>query len=125
MTTTAQYRELARSAEEKLNWRMAIVYWRRALDAYPATSGKPVSADKDRMITALNADKQTLKSICPVCGGEMHTISCCDDISRPYCKACNKTYTPTGYDCEDDYAKKWHAITWDGGSEPSEVIEVR
>ncbi len=69
--------------------------------------------------------RTALKSVCPVCGGEMYDLNCCDDMIRPYCAHCGRTYTPMGYMDDDNYALKWHAITWDGASEPSEVIEVR
>ena len=124
MATTSEYRELARKAESELNWRMAIVYWRRALDAYPHNAGKLAQADREKMITAMNADKQMLTSICPVCGDHMLVELCPDDIRRPSCPSCKRTYTPMGYDCQDDYALKWYATKWDM-TETSEVIEVR
>ena len=122
--TTAQYRELATIAERELNWRLAIIYIRRAIDAYPQKKGQLARDDKEKLITRLNANKQTLRSYCPVCGSDMHETLCPDDVMRPYCEDCGKTFTPMGYDCEDDYAKKWFAITWTNGTQNGEVIEV-
>lgn len=109
MATTAVYRKLAREAEERLDWRSAVIYWSRALDAYPISKGALAQADKDIIITAINEDKALLLSMCPVCGDHMHGTLCPDDVIRPWCPSCRKAYTPMGYTTDDDYAKKWGA----------------
>jgi hypothetical protein len=113
-------------AREENDYRKIVILCRRFTDAFPSSGLVPIEKHvREVFREMLRTAKEHVISKCPVCGGEMHTISCCDDLFRPYCKKCNRTYTPMGYDCEDDFAKKWHAITWDGGSEPSEVIEAR
>ena len=58
--TTAQYRNLARKAELNLDWSLAVTYWEQALKAYPETPGELAMADKDRIITAINADREMI-----------------------------------------------------------------
>lgn len=93
---------------------------------FPSENLSPIEkAVKKQFMKIRDAARITLKSVCPVCGGVMYDQACCDDMVRPYCAHCGRTYTPMGYMDDDNYARKWHAILWDGGSEPSEVIEVR
>ena len=59
--TTAQYRQLARKAEEELNWPLAASHWENALRVYPKNPGQLAQADKDRIITAINADRSMMR----------------------------------------------------------------
>jgi hypothetical protein len=113
-------------AREANDYRRIVILCRKFVDAFPASGLVPIEKQvREVFREMLRTAKEHVMSTCPVCGGKMHSMPGCDDIFRPYCKVCNRTYTPMGYDCEDDYALKWHAILWDGGSEPSEIIEVR
>ena len=56
MITTAQYRKAAQQAESDLEWELAVFFWKRALEVYPNTPGELAQADKDKIITAINAD---------------------------------------------------------------------
>jgi hypothetical protein len=58
MTTTAQYRKAAQQAESDLEWELAVFFWKQALKVYPPISGELAQADRERMITAINADIQ-------------------------------------------------------------------
>lgn len=120
--STAQYRVLARNAEADLNWRLAVIYWTRALYEYPNITGKLAERDRDQICTAINADKQMLLSICPVCGGDMHGTICPDDITRSWCPNCHKAYNPMGYTDELSYALKWCAREY--GRDKSEITKI-
>lgn len=112
-------------AEIIMDSRAIVIWCRRFLDAFPSGKIAPIEkAVKARFEQKLKDAKIHLTGTCPVCGDHMYESPCCDDLMRPFCPSCKRTYTPMGYDDQDDYAKKWYAITWDGGSEPSEVIEV-
>lgn len=60
MTTTAQYRKMAQEAESNLDWKSAVHLWKEALRVYPTTSGELAASDKDKIITAINADTTML-----------------------------------------------------------------
>ena len=60
--TTADYRKLARQAEKDLNWRLAVEYWEKALNNYPTAPGELSEADKDKIITAINADREMISN---------------------------------------------------------------
>ena len=60
MATTAQYRELAKEAEKKLDWELAVSYWRKALEVYPNTPGELAEVDKDKILSAINADMEMI-----------------------------------------------------------------
>lgn len=111
-------------AEITMDQRRLVIYTRRFLDAWP--QGKLTKIEKAVKAVfeqKLKDAKSRLKGTCPVCGDHMSEQMCCDDLMRPYCPTCKRTYTPMGYDCQDDYALKWYAISWDM-VETSEVIEV-
>ena len=106
--------------------RAIVILCCKFLNNFPAVGLAPIEkAVKTRFTLIRDESRIELKSVCPVCKGVMYDINCPDDMSRPYCAKCGRTYTPMGYMDDDNYARKWHAITWDGGSEPKEVIEVR
>ena len=106
--------------------RATVILCCKFLNNFPRTGLAPIEKAVQKVFkqTLTNA-RIELKSSCPVCHGVMYDQTCPDDMNRPYCAKCGRTYTPMGYMDDDNYARKWHAITWDGGSEPKEVIEVR
>jgi hypothetical protein len=113
------------AAKEKGDHRLTVILCRRFIDAFPNHGLVPIERHvREVFREQLRTAKQNLKSVCPVCGGPMQETACCDDLFRPYCAKCGKTYTPLGYDDEYDYALKWRATLWDGGEEPTEVITV-
>jgi hypothetical protein len=106
--------------------RKTVILCCRFVDAFPRSGLAPIDKAVRKAFQKIRDDaRRELKSICPVCHGVMYDQTCPDDMARPYCAHCGRTYTPMGYMDDDDYARKWHAILWDGGSEPSEIIEVR
>ncbi len=106
--------------------RAVVVLCCKFLNNFPSSGLVPIEKTvKKRFIQTRDTSRRILKSICPVCKGVMYDINCPDDMLRPYCSHCGRTYTPMGYMDDDNYARKWHAITWDGCAEPKEVIEVK
>jgi hypothetical protein len=65
MTTTAQYRKAAQQAESDLDWDLAVFFWKRALEVYPNMPGELAQSDKDRIITAINADMSMIAPVVP------------------------------------------------------------
>lgn len=105
--------------------RLTVILCCKFLNNFPAVGLAPIEkAVKKRFVKIRDDARIKLKSTCPVCHGVMYDQSCPDDMVRPICVKCGRTYTPMGYMDDDNYAKKWHAITWDGGIEPSEVITL-
>lgn len=124
--STAQYRGLAREAEKSHDRRLAVIYWTRALYEYPNISGKLAETDRDKIRTAINANKTSLLSVCPVCGSEMHGTLCPDDITRQWCDKCHKAYTPMGYTDELTYALKWCVREYSRDkAETMEIVETQ
>lgn len=112
-------------AREQNDHRLIVILCRRFDYAFPSSGLVPIErAVRDCFRKKLIEAKKELKSKCPVCGGPMSESLCCDDLFRPYCAKCNRTYTPRGYDDEDDYGKEWIAQTWNGSTEPIEIIRV-
>lgn len=106
--------------------RRIVILCCKFLDNFPASGLAPIEkAVKKQFMKIRDTARIALKSVCPVCGGVMYDQNCCDDMIRPYCAHCNRTYTPMGYMDDENYALKWHAILWDGCAEPSCIIEVR
>lgn len=105
--------------------RQVVILCCKFLANFPGSGLAPIEkAVKRRFEQIREKARKDLKSVCPVCGGVMYDLNCCDDMIRPYCAHCGWTYTPMGYMDDKNYALKWHAITWDGAGEPSEVIEA-
>ena len=105
--------------------RKIVILCCQFINNFPSNGLSPIEkAVKKQFIKIRDTARRELKSICPVCHGVMYDQEMCDDMVRPYCARCGRTYTPMGYMDDDNYALKWHAILWDGGSEPSEIIEV-
>ena len=50
---------------------------------------------------------QKVTEFCPVCGTRMEPIVCVDDLIRPYCSSCMRTYTPIGYTDDLGYGTRW------------------
>jgi len=106
--------------------RRIVILCCKFLDNFPSAGLAPIEKAVKKAFMKIRDDaRRELKSVCPVCHGVMYDMPCCDDMVRPYCAKCGRTYTPMGYMDDENYALKWHAILWDGGSEPSEVIEVK
>ena len=106
--------------------RRVVILASRVVDTFPAGRLAPIEKAIRKVFMKIRDDARiALKSTCPVCHGVMYDQSCCDDMVRPYCAKCGRTYTPMGYMDDDNYALKWHATLWDGGSEPKEIIEVQ
>jgi ribosomal protein S27AE len=106
--------------------RATVILCCKFLNNFPSSGLAPIEkAVKKQFEKIRDAARVDLKSKCPVCGSAMADINCPDDMIRPYCAKCGRTYTPIGYMDDDNYALKWHATTWDGGPEPKEIIEVR
>jgi len=117
-------RDISKSLENN-DHRLTVILCRRFINAFPASGLVPIErAVRECFREKLNKSKEVLTHICPVCGATMTDTLCPDDIMRPLCHQCGKTYTPLGYDEEDNYALKWGAITWNG-AEPYNVIEVQ
>ncbi len=123
MLTTAQYRKIARDAEDALDWRVATINYTRAIDAYPNIKGGLAKKDINDLTNARTEVRHQLLHTCAVCGGTMHDTLCPDDISRPFCQNCKSTYTPIGYMNEDDYAARFTRIAWHDG-EVRTIVEV-
>lgn len=105
--------------------RAVVILSCQFLNNFPSSGLEPIEKAVKKVFTKIRDDaRRELKSICPVCKGVMYDLNCCDDMIRPYCAKCGRTYTPMGYMADPDYALKWWAIEWNGGDEPSEVIEV-
>jgi hypothetical protein len=106
--------------------RRIVILCCKFLDAFPSSKLAPIEkAVKKAFMKTRDDARRELKSVCPVCHGVMYDQTCPDDMVRPCCAHCGRTYTPMGYMDDENYALKWHAILWDGGSEPSEIIGVR
>jgi hypothetical protein len=133
LITPKQYENIRADIAKEITQARAIGDQRRIvilcckfLNNFPSSGLAPIEkAVKKQFMKIRDAARIELKSVCPVCSGVMYDQACCDDMVRPYCAHCGRTYTPMGYMDDENYALKWHAILWDGGSEPSEVIEVR
>jgi hypothetical protein len=133
LTTATQYEEIRAGIAKEIDkarvigdHRKTVILCCQFLNTFPSVGLSPIEkAVKKQFMQIRNVARIELKSVCPVCGGVMYDQNCPDDMVRPYCAHCGRTYTPMEYMDNDDYALKWHAILWDGGSEPSEIIEVR
>lgn len=133
LMTARQYDEIRAGIASQIDKARAIEDHRRViilcckfLDNFPRVGLSRIEKAVIRRFEQIRGDARImLKSKCPVCGGHMSDWACCDDMIRPFCAKCGRTYTPMGYMDDENYALKWHAITWDGGPEPSEIIEVR
>jgi hypothetical protein len=105
--------------------RSIVILCTRFIDAFPSHGLVPIERAVREVFRNLRKEaKDQLLHTCPVCGTTMYDQACCDDLIRPYCAKCSRTYSPMGYMEDNDYALKWHAQLWDGGAEPSEVITV-
>jgi len=103
--------------------RVAVILSRRFVNSFPSYGLSPIErAVRETFRNILRESKDQLTHVCPVCKTTMYDITCPDDSVRPYCAQCGKTYTPRGYDDEDNYALTWTAKTWDGSTEPEEMI---
>jgi hypothetical protein len=133
LITPKQYENIRADIAKEITQARAIGDQRRIvilcckfLNNFPSSGLAPIEkAVKKQFMKIRDAARIALKSVCPVCHGVMYDQAMCDDLVRPYCVHCGRTYTPMGYMDDENYALKWHAILWDGGSEPSETIEVR
>lgn len=106
--------------------RLTVILCCKFLNNFPRSGLAPIEKSVQKVFKKILTDARVdLKSKCPVCGSAMADINCPDDMIRPYCAKCGKTYTPMGYMDDDNYALKWHATLWDGCAEPKEIIEVR
>jgi hypothetical protein len=105
--------------------RAIVILCSRFIDAFPQRGLQPIERAVREVFRNLRKEaKDQLTHICPVCGTTMYDQLCPIDMVRPICIKCGRTYTPMGYMDDDNYAKKWFAKLWDGGSEPSEVITL-
>ena len=133
MMTARQYEERRAGIAQEItksqaigDHRATVILCCRFLNNFPSSGLAPIERGVQKAFTKIRNDARIeLKSVCPVCAGVMYDMNCPDDMGRPYCAQCGRTYTPMGYMDDDNYALKWHAILWDGGPEPSEIIEVR
>jgi ribosomal protein L37AE/L43A len=126
-TYEAQRSELAKQITKARvinDHRMVVILCRRFIDAFPSHGLVPIErAVREVFRESLRTAKDELTHICPVCKTTMYDQLCPDDITRPYCAKCGKTYKPRGYDDEDTYALEWIATTWTG-TESAEVIRI-
>jgi len=104
--------------------RVMVILCQRFVNAFPPKISPIEKAVREVFRQRLIKAKDEYKHICPVCGATMYDTLCPDDMIRAMCAPCGRTYTPMGYIDDDDYGKKWFAKLWDGGAEPSEIIEV-
>ena len=105
--------------------RSVVIWCRRFLDAWPNDAKTKIETAVYAVFKKKMEDaKFHLKGKCPVCGDHMYETSCPDDTIRSYCPSCQKTYTPMGYDSEDDYALYWWCIDWQNGEKGTKVRMV-
>lgn len=106
--------------------RRVVILATRFVDAFPSGNLAPIEKAVRAQFQEIRKNaRYELIHKCPVCGSSMYDTNCPDDMVRAMCAKCGRTYTPMGYIDDDNYALKWHATLWDGGSEPKEIIEVQ
>lgn len=133
MMTARQYEDIRADIAKEItksraieDHRMTVILCCKFLDNFPRSGLAPIEKGVIKAFEKIRIDARiSLKSKCPVCGSAMANINCPDDQNRPYCAKCGRTYTPMGYMDDENYALKWWAITWDGGPEHGESVEVR
>jgi len=64
-----------------------------------------------------------ITKVCPVCGERMKLTLCVDDLYRPYCTTCRRTYTPIGYSDGPGYGTRW-TVT-DLSTEESSILNIK
>jgi len=62
METTADFSRMARNCEKNLLWVEALYFWRMALKVFPNIPGELADQHRDQIITAINADMETIDS---------------------------------------------------------------
>jgi rubrerythrin len=122
--TRMELAKLIHNARVINDHRVVVILCRRFIDAFPAHGLAPIErAVREVFRDSLRKAKDELTHVCPVCKTAMYDQLCPDDITRPYCAKCGKTYTPRGYDDENTYALEWNATTWTG-TEITEIIKA-
>jgi predicted RNA-binding Zn-ribbon protein involved in translation (DUF1610 family) len=122
----AELAHLITRAEVLNDYRHIVIYCRRFTDRFPHEGITRIEGEiRAIFLRKMIAAKDELKHTCPVCGSVMYDQCCPDDSNRAFCASCGKTYTPLGYDSEDNYALTWCGKLWDGGEEPETIVTVR